>query len=223
MRHPVELAAVYHGAAHLGGETVHVFGGGVGHDVGAPFEGTAVDGGGEGVVHNERHTVAVGYPGEFLYVEHGAAGVGDGLAEEHLCVGPERLLYLLVIGFGRHKSAVDTELFQCHAEKIVGAAVNLAAGHNVVAGLADVEHCVEVGCLAAGGEHASHTAFQRGYLGCHGIVGGILQPCIEIAVFLQVEELGHLVGVVILEGGALDDGRLDGLAVAGLVAGMYAA
>ena len=45
---PVELAAVHDAAAHAGGVTIHVLGGGVGDDVRAPLDGTAVDGGGEG-------------------------------------------------------------------------------------------------------------------------------------------------------------------------------
>ena len=53
--HPVEASAVHDGAPHRYAVAVHVLGGGVGHDVGAPLEGTAVDGGGEGVVHDQGH------------------------------------------------------------------------------------------------------------------------------------------------------------------------
>ena len=61
---PVEVSAVHDAAAHLYGVAVHVFGSGVGHNVGAPLKGPAVDRGGEGVVHDEGNAVAVGRGGE---------------------------------------------------------------------------------------------------------------------------------------------------------------
>ena len=222
MGHPVEIAAVHYGSAHLGGHAIHIFGGGMGHDVGAPFKGTAVDGGGEGVVHNEGDTVLVGYPREFLYVEDGTAGVGDGLAKQGLGIGTECLLNLFLTGFGGHEGAFDAELLQGHAKQVEGAAVNLIRGDNMVACLADVEQGIEIGGLTAGGEHATHTAFKGGYLGCYCVVGGILKAGVEIAFFFQVKQLGHLVRVVILKGGALDDGQLNGFSVLGLVSCMDA-
>ena len=72
---PVEVSAVHHAAAHLCGVSVHILSSAVGHDVGSPLKGSAVDGCGEGVVDDERHVVAVGYACEFLNVEHSAAGV----------------------------------------------------------------------------------------------------------------------------------------------------
>ena len=92
----------------------------------------------------------------------------------------------------------------------------------MVAGLANVEDGVEVGSLSAGRKHASHASFQCCYLGSHGIVGRILQACIEVTLFLQVEKLGHLVGIVVFEGCALYDGQLDRLTVFGLIACMHA-
>ena len=91
----------------------------------------------------------------------------------------------------------------------------------MVASLTDVEHGIEVGSLSAAGQHTAYTAFQRSNLCRHSVVGGVLQTGIEISLFLQVEELGHLVRVVILESGALDDRQLDGFAVFGFVACLH--
>ena len=88
----------------------------------------------------------------------------------------------------------------------------------MVAGLADVEDGVEVGSLARRGEHGAHAPLQcADFLG-HGIVGGILQSGIEVALLLQVEEQCHLVAVLIFEGGALNNGEFDGFAVFRLIA-----
>ena len=86
----------------------------------------------------------------------------------------------------------------------------------MIAGLADVEHGIEVGSLSAAGEYGAYAPFEGCYFGCHGIVGWILQACVEIAFFLQVEEHGHFLGVIILESGALDDGEHAGVTVLGL-------
>ncbi len=222
MVHPREIAAVDNGTTHLCGHTVHVFGGGVCHDVGPPFERTAVDGCGKRVVDDEGHAVAMGNARKLLNVEHSTTGVGDGLAEQQFGVGAECSLDFLLAGVGRHEGTLDAQLLQRHAEEVEGAAVDLVGSHKVVAGLADVEHGIEVGSLTAAGEHASHASFEGGDFLCHGIVGGILQTCIEIALFLQVEELCHFVGVIILESGALDDGHLYGLAILGFVSGLHA-
>lgn len=78
---PIEVAAVYNGSTYAGGMSVHVFGGRVYYDVGTPLKRTAVDGGREGVVHNQGHAVAVGNAGKLLYIEHFERRVGDGFAE----------------------------------------------------------------------------------------------------------------------------------------------
>ena len=96
---PLEVAAINYAAADLCGVTVHVFRGGVGDDVGAPFEGTAVDGRGEGVVNNEGNAMLVGDAGKLLDVENLSAGVGDGLAEEGFRIGTEGLADFFLAGF----------------------------------------------------------------------------------------------------------------------------
>ena len=74
MCHPVEIAAIDHTSAHLGGMAVHILRGGMGDDVASPLKRTAVNGRGKGVVHDEWYAVAVGYACKLLYVKHLAAG-----------------------------------------------------------------------------------------------------------------------------------------------------
>ena len=220
--HPVELAAVHDGTAQYGAMAVHVLGGGVGHDVGTPLEGAAVDRGGEGVVHDERHAVGVGCLRKLFNVQHGQGGVGDGLAEHDLGVGAERGVQLFLGAQRVHKGGLDAHLFHGDRDEVEGAAVDGAGCHDVVTGLAKVEQGEEVGSLAAGGEHGSGAALQLADLFGHQVTGGVLQTRVEIAVGLQVKELAHVLAGGVLEGGGLDDGNLAGFAVSGRIAALHA-
>ena len=219
---PVEVAAIDDDAAHLCGVSVHILRGGVGDDVGAPLEGTAVDGCGECVIDDEGHAVLVGDACKLLDVQNLAARVRDGLAEQRLGVGTEGCRDFLLAGLLRYKGALDAQLLQRDAEEVVRATVDFVGSDEVVAGLTDVEDGIEVGCLTRRGQHSAHTAFEGGNLRGHRVVGGILQASVEVALLLQVEEVGHFFRVVILERGALDDGEHARFAVLGLPACLYA-
>ena len=195
---------------------VHVLRGGVRHDVAAPFEGSAVDGRGEGVIDDEGHAVAVRHPGEALYVEHVAAGVRDGLAEEALRVGAEAGFDALVVPFGVNKGALDAELLQRDAEEVERAAVDGVGRDEVVAGLTDVEDGVEVSRLSAAGQHGAHAALQGSNLPGHGVVCRVSQARVEVALVLQVEQASHLFARLVAVCSTLVDGKLLWLALPGL-------
>ena len=86
MGQPIEFATVYDGAAHAGAMTIHIFCGGMGNNIGTPFNGTTVDGSGEGVIHDEGYAVAMSGLGEFLNIQHGEGGVSNGFAENSLSI-----------------------------------------------------------------------------------------------------------------------------------------
>src|SRR5699024_6770081 len=136
--HPVKVAAVHDGAAHTRAVAVHILGGGVGDDVGAPLDGPAVDRGGEGVVHDQGHAVGVGRLGKLFNVQHGEGGVGDGLAEHGLGVGAESGVQLFLGGGGGDEGDVDAHFGHCDRDQVEGAAVDGGGGDDVVPALADV-------------------------------------------------------------------------------------
>ena len=88
----------------------------------------------------------------------------------------------------------------------------------MVTSLANVKHGIEVCSLTAARQHSSHTSFKLGNLLCHNIIGWVLQTSVEIALLFQVEEHGHLLRVVILKRGALNNRRLYRLTVFSLIA-----
>ena len=192
------------------------------HDVGAELNRTAVYGGREGIVYDHGHAVGVRGIGETLDVEHLHAGIGDSLGEDELGVGFEGGIDLLVSRIVVDESHVYAHLAEGHAEEIESASVDIVGGYHVVAGLADVEAGEEIGGLAGRCQHGAHSPFERGNLGRYLVVGGILEPCIEISCFLEVEEAAHLVACLVLERGALDEGNLAGFSLSGGVSGLDA-
>ena len=217
---PVKFAGIHDAAAHSGGVAVHILGGGVGDDVRAPLKGPAVYGSGEGVVHDQGHAVGMGRGSELLDVQHVQGGVGDGLAEQGLGVGSEGGVQLLLGAVRVHEGGFDAHALHGHAQQIETAAVDGGAGNNMVAAGSDVKKRVEVGCLTGAGKHGGGAALHGADLGCHHVAGGVLKPGVEIAAGFQVEELAHILTGGILEGGALINGDLAGLAIFGAVAGL---
>ena len=215
MGHPVELARVDYGAAHSRAVAVHVLGGGVRHDVGAPLDRTAVDRRGERVVHDERHAVGMRGGSELLDVEHRERRVGDGLAEDGARVVLESGVELLGRAVGRDERGLDAHLRHGHADEVERAAVNGGGSHDVAAGLADVEQREEVGRLARRGQHSRRTTLKLGNLCGDVVVRGVLQARVEVARRLEVKELAHVLARVVLERGGLHDRNLTRLAVAG--------
>ena len=124
MRHPVEFAGVNNCAAKIGCVAVHVFGGGVRHDVGAPFDGTAIHGRGEGIVDHERHAMRMRGVCESLDVEYGERGVGDRFAEHELGVGLEGRLELLVGAVRGNERAAQAHAAHGVGKQVIRAAVN---------------------------------------------------------------------------------------------------
>ena len=175
------------------------------HDVGAPLERAAVDRRGEGVVDDQRYAVVVCYACGFLDVEHLYAGVRDRFAEQQFRVGAESCGDLFLGSILVDKGYFDTHLGHRDGEKVERAAVHGRCADKMVSRRTEVQDGVKVRCLSRRGEHRGDTSFERGDFGRYRIVGRILQTCIEVAAFFEVEQAGHLVARFVFERGALVD------------------
>ena len=144
---------------------------------------------------------------KLLNIENLTARVGDSLAKQSLRVGAESSRDFLFRGFLRYEGTLDTQFFQGDAEEIIGSSVNLVRGDEVVTSLTDIEEGIEICSLTTGGQYGSDTAFEGCNLGGNSVIGRVLQTCVEIAFFLQVEEVCHFFCVVILESCTLNDGK----------------
>ena len=159
---------------------------------------------------------------KLLDVENLTARVGDGLSKQCLGIGTERLVDFFLASFLRDEGALDAEFLQRNTKEVVGATIDLVAGNDMVASLADVEDGIEIGCLTRRGQYGTDTTFEGCNLLSHSVVGGVSQTGVEVAILLQVEEVGHLLCIVILERGALDDREYARFTILGLPACLYA-
>ena len=181
MGHPVKLAVVDDHAAQVGSMSIHVLGGGVRNDVGAPLKGTAHHGRREGVVDHQRHTVVMCGPGKALNIEHGKGGVGDGLAKDELSVGLEGCLQLLIGAVGGDERAGQPHTAHGVGEQVVRAAIDGRARDYVIAGTGHVKDREEVRGHARAREHRSGAALHLADLGGNQVARGVLQTAVEVA------------------------------------------
>ena len=114
VRHPVEIAAVHDDAAERSAVAVHVLCRRVGHNVRAPANRLAVDGRGEGVVHNQRNAVPMRRLSEFLNVQHGQRGIGNRFAEHGARVRAEGAVKFVVRRVGGDEGGRNSHLLQRH-------------------------------------------------------------------------------------------------------------
>jgi hypothetical protein len=133
--------------------------------------------------------------GDGLDVEQVLLGVGDALAEERLRVGTDGGAPGLDVVGVLDKGDVDAELGQRVVEEVVGAAVEAGAGDDVVAGLGDVEDRHQLRGLAARDEERADAALEAREPLLDGVLGGVHDPRVDVAEFLEGEQVRRVVGI----------------------------
>ncbi len=122
--------------------------------------------------------------------------VGDGLAEERLGVGPHgRPPRIQVVGV-LDEADLDAELGQRVVEQVVRAAVEPRAGHDVVAGVGEVEDRERLGGLTGGQEQRRDPAFERGDALLDDVLGRVHDPGVDVAGLGEAEQRGGVLGAV---------------------------
>ena len=187
MGHPVKLTVIDNHAAQVGRVTIHVLGGGVRDDVGAPLKGTAHHGRREGVVNHQRYAVVVRGLGKAFNIEHSQRGIGDGLAKDELGVGLEGGLQLLIGAVGCDERAGQPHATHGVGEQIVRATIDSRARDHVIAGTGHVKDREEVRSHARTREHRGGAALHLTNLGGNEVTGGVLETAVEVTRLLQVE------------------------------------
>jgi len=178
-------------------------------DVGAVLDGTQQVGGGERGVDRQRQAVVVGDRGHGGHVEHLEAGVAERLGEHHAGLGPDGVGEGLGVA-GVDEGGGDAEPGHGEVQQVVAAAVDVAAGDHVVAGVEQGGHG-KVECrLAAGRAHGTDTALEGGYALLEHGDRRVGDARVEVAADLQVEESGGVVHGVEHERRGLVDGHGPG-------------
>ena len=222
MGHPVKLAVVDDHATQVGRMPIHVLGGRVRDDVGAPLKGTAHHGRREGVVDHQRHAVVMRGLGKALNIEHGKGGVGNRLAKDELGIGLKGCLQLLIGAVGGDKRASHAHAAHGVGEQVIRTAVDSRARDHVITGTGHVKDREEVRGHARTREHRSGAALHLADLGGNQIARGILQTAVEVTRLLQVKQLAHVLGRVVFPRGGLVDGHLARLRIARMIAALNA-
>ena len=158
---PVEEAAVDHrttdGSAVAGQE----LGGGMHHQVGAPFDRSAQVGRGQGVVDDQRDTGISGELSQRLEIGDDASRVGQALAEDRLGALADRRphgLRLLEVD----EVDVPVELLEALAELRDRAAIQAVRSHETIAGLHEGEEGQDLRAVPGGAAGAAAAAFEAG-------------------------------------------------------------
>lgn len=110
--------------------------------------------------------------GNGLQVRHVVSGIANALEVDGLCVvvdGGSNVLGVVALD----KLGGDAIALECDLELVVGAAVEVGGGDDVVAGLGEGRQGEELSCLARGGGQRSNTPFQGCYPLLEDIDGGL--------------------------------------------------
>ena len=132
--------------------------------------------------------------------------IAHGLRVEGFGVGLHRQLPRLQVG-GVDEGDVDAHLAEGDVELLVGAAVQRARGHEVVARLHEREDGDVLGGLARRRRHRADAVLQRGDALLKHRDGRIHDPRVDVPEALQGEQVGGVVRVLENVGAGLVDGH----------------
>lgn len=175
------------------------------HDVRAVLDRPQQEGGGHGVVDDERHPGRVRGVRDAPDVQHVAARIAEGLGEERLRVGPHRGppgIQVLRVLDERH---LDAETGKRVTEEVVGAAVQGRGGDDVVPGSGQRQDRQRLGGLPRSQRDGGDPALQRGDALLQDVLGGVVDAGVDVARFGQREHVGRVLRVAEDEGRRLVD------------------
>ena len=207
---PVKGAAVHDHTADGGAVAADELGGGLHHDVGAVLDGTDQVGGAEGVVDDQGQAVLVGDGGNAVNVGHFAVGVAQGLDVDGLGVGLNGLFKVLDVQ-RVHEGGGHAVVHQGVGQQVVGAAVDVLGGNDVVAAQGHVLDGVGDGRGAGSHAQGSHAALQSGHALLEDVLGGVGQAAVDVAGIPQGKAVSGVLAVAEHEGGRLINGNGPGV------------
>ena len=179
---PIEITAVYNGAAELHRVTVEVLCGGVRDDVYAELERTAVDRRRERVIDDARYAVRVCGVCKHFEVCHDERRVRKRFRKHAAGVLTECGVQLVLGAVRRNECAVDAHFMQGFVEQVECAAVYGAGAHNMTSCVADVQNGHHGGCLAGRCDERAYAALECRKLLFHSVERRVAEARIEKAV-----------------------------------------
>ena len=216
-----EVAAVHDHAAEGGRVAVEIFGRRMDDDVRAQRERAAKDGRDEGVVHDEQHVVLFRDRGDLAEIEHFDGGIGDRLGEDELRAAVNQFFDLLGGRIRVEEAALDAVFRQRDRKEVEGTAVDRRRGDDVVARVAQGQREQRDRRHAGRAADRRDAALQLGNFALECGDRRVREARIKITVRFQIEQIRHPLRAVIIERGALHDGRDAGLTRLRAVTALY--
>ena len=184
---PVELSPVHDRAPDRGPVAADELGERVDHDVRSVFEGPE-EIGRDRVVDHERYSVGVGHFGQSLEIVDVVLRVADRFHVKQPRIVVDRGVdELRRRGVG--ESGLDPEFRKGVTEKIVGSAVKVTCGYNVLARLRDIKRGQGYGRLSGGYGQGAHPAVECGQPLFQDLGRGVHDPGVNVPELLQGEEV----------------------------------
>ena len=157
---PVKVSAVNNNTSNSGTMSTNPLGCGMDDNISTMLKGTdQVSTSTESVVNNQGHTGIMGNLGNGSNVGDDVLGVGNGFDENGLGLGVDQLgkgLGLIRVG----ELDLDSQTGEEDLELVVGAAVQVGGGNDVVAGLGQGADGQELGGLAGRGGDGADSALE---------------------------------------------------------------
>ncbi len=155
-----------------------------------------------GIIANHRHTMFMSYVGDLIILQNIILRVAKGLDINQPGIVFYRLSKILRV-FRVDESYFNAEFGESMVEERHRPAVKRIRGHDMTAGTANVEDA-HIYCRLARAEcQAAHSAFQGRQPLLQHIRRRIHQPCVDIAEFLQSEEIGGVIRILKYKAGCL--------------------
>ena len=147
------------------------------------------------VVHDERHPGLVRDGRHLLDVEHISLRIGDRLREEGLRVRAHRRPPRLGIVLLLDECHLDAQAREGVLEQVEGSAIERGRRDDVVAGLGDVVQGERCRRLPRGDQQRTDPAFQRGDPVLDRGLRRVHDPGVDVAEFLEREQVCRVLGV----------------------------
>eukprot|EP00977_Amphora_coffeiformis_P005801 scaffold1221_cov207-Amphora_coffeaeformis.AAC.60 len=218
---PGKATLVNNEATQTGPVSTDPFGGRRGNDIGPKFKGFAQRRGGKGGIHNEGQSQGVGLVGNFFQIKNGQTGIGDGFTKKGpgLVVGrPRKVAWIFAVD----KVDGDPHGGQNVVKHGVRATVQLVGRYDIVPLLGQIENGIKngIGARGRGQTRQGMSPLEECVPRFQHVRGGIHEARINVAQFLEGEEIGGVLGIAKDKGRGTVEGDAPGCTLTQPVRGL---
>ena len=158
----------------------------VNHDIRTVLDGTYQIRSCKGVIHYQGDFVSVGDGREFLNIYHIGIRVSEGFHMNGSGVLLDGILYFLIVK-RIYESSFDTVLREGVSQQVVGAAVNVLCGNDVLTFMSQVLKSVCDSCCTGSDSQSRYAAFESCDSFLKNILGRVGQTAVDVSCVTQTK------------------------------------